>query len=221
MLHGYFSSNHIGPSRLYVRIARVFAKYGFSVWRFDCYGVGNSDGEFEEATYQSELEDHKLVLDEALKDAEPGRNVLIGHSMGTSLAVRLAIHEPKISHLVLLSPSFGKLSYPENLFTADNVRDLENAGFTVRKGLKIHKDFVNAFENTNIYELCRMLSIRVTLVYGTDDEFYSAGSIEHIASCFEDARIELIDKGDHNFIHSGSRTRLLKTVDNIARNIAT
>src|SRR5690349_15409148 len=45
-LHGFFSSNKVGPARLYVQLARLLAKYHYRVWRFDCLGVGDSDGDF-------------------------------------------------------------------------------------------------------------------------------------------------------------------------------
>ena len=54
LLHG-FTGQHIEQDRLFVQAARALAAAGFAALRFDFYGSGDSDGDFEEFTVESEL----------------------------------------------------------------------------------------------------------------------------------------------------------------------
>src|ERR1700754_4300636 len=87
-LHGYFSSTKLGPVNLYVRISRILASVGYEVWRFDSYGVGDSDGEFFQSSYDTRLNDYAIITNEALKEHE--NLIYFGHSMGSTLAIQLA-----------------------------------------------------------------------------------------------------------------------------------
>lgn len=40
--------NRVAPHRLYVKMANAFAEIGFTVFRFDYYGLGDSEGEIDE-----------------------------------------------------------------------------------------------------------------------------------------------------------------------------
>lgn len=212
ILHGFFSSTKVGPARLYVQIARLLCSYGYAVWRFDCYGVGDSDGEFSETSYESELNDYRSILRNPNFQGS-GECVLVGHSMGTSMAVILASENSEVSRLLLLSPSIGRMTWPENLFTDQQMEDLRTTGRTVRKGIEINASFVESLQSETALISASALSIPVTVVHGLADEFYSVENARRVANALRAKRIIELPDSDHNFLYQNARNKLLGNLE--------
>lgn len=212
-MHGYFSSDHIGPSRLYVLISRLLANNGYSVWRFDCYGIGDSEGDYEAATYWSELEDYAAILGTAVAEEGAESVVIVAHSMGTSLAVRLAALDRRIGKLILLSPSLGKITWPENLFSVENFTDLSTEGATVRKALLTKQSVLQDIQEEDVFEICHEVQAETTIIYGSSDEYYSLESAKRTALALRANNFIQVPGADHNFLSEDSREALLMTVE--------
>jgi uncharacterized protein len=194
---------------MYVQIARLMCRHDYMVWRFDCYGVGDSDGEFSETSYESELDDYRAVLLKALHEASHGECVLVGHSMGTSLAALLAGENQSVSRLLLLSPCFGRVTWIDNLFSSEELEQLQTLGTTVRKGVEIKASFVEGFQSERPLSVAASLSIPTTIAYGAADEFYSLESVNQVAAILRTKNIILVPNADHNFLRSGVRSTIL------------
>src|ERR1051326_9367466 len=94
VIHGYFSANRVGPTRLYVQIARALCATGRMVFRADAIGVGESDGDFDEISFESELRDFRTVCEFIVRSFNAREIILVGHSMGANLALRIAHEDP-------------------------------------------------------------------------------------------------------------------------------
>jgi len=111
--HGYRSSS-IGPSRLFVRSARLLAKFGISSIRFDQFGSGNSEGDFFDSSYEdwvrTTVELAKMYLDKGYKVA------LLGQSMGGSTVISAGSILDSINAVVswVPDPSVDKFSLPKS-----------------------------------------------------------------------------------------------------------
>ena len=209
-LHGFFSSNRVGPARLYVQLARLLSESGYRVWRFDCYGVGDSDGNFREASYESQLNDYQAVLN-FVKREGASQFVLAGHSMGTSLAVQLAVGNVNVTRLLLISPSVGPVTWANNLFSPDQIEEMRRTGRTIRKGLEIAASFFEALQKDKT-PLLEQLKIPVTVVHGTADKFYSRDSCANILQRLQNGCLIEIPDADHNFLNRGTRGALLENL---------
>lgn len=207
VLQGFFSSTHVGPARLYVQIGRILAHRGIEVIRMDCLGVGDSDGDFEETTYESQLEDYRAIVEEV----RGRRIVLIGHSLGTSMAIRLAVERPIVERLLLISPSCGPFSHPESLFSPEQREELRARGETWRKSVLIRREFVDAIESEEIYGIARRVQIPTLVFRGTEDEYYDEGSARRLRESMPRARWIRIAGGDHNFLLPGARRKFLSS----------
>jgi fermentation-respiration switch protein FrsA (DUF1100 family) len=93
---------HGNGGGLDLRAARfaAFAAAGFGVWAVEYRGYGGSTGSPSEAGLTLDAE---AAYRAALADAPPARIVLMGESLGTGLAVKLAARNP-VGALVLDSP---------------------------------------------------------------------------------------------------------------------
>ncbi len=210
ILHGYFSSNHIGPSRLYVLLSRILADNGYYVCRFDCIGAGDSDGHFEQITYKSEVDDYIRITEFAKKEGMPEPFILVGHSMGTSIAVILASKIKAVKGLILLSPSFGKMTWFNNLFTPKQITELKKKGRTERKCHNVKSDVINGFQSEEIFKICNKVDAKVIIIYGDKDEYYNRENVAKVQESIADSELLIIAGGDHNFLHEGCRNRLLR-----------
>ncbi|MEH6517491.1 MAG: bifunctional alpha/beta hydrolase/OsmC family protein [Halioglobus sp.] len=78
------------------RIARALTSQGIAVLRFDFTGLGNSDGDFANTNFSSNLQDLLAACD-FLRDNYEAPALLIGHSLGGAavLAMAAAVEEVK------------------------------------------------------------------------------------------------------------------------------
>ncbi len=92
----------VGSHRLYVEIARVLASLGVSVLRFDCRGMGDSDGIF--TSFESVEDDIRCAVDTASQANRGGQVVLFGLCDGASAAALYGHLDPRVTGLILLNP---------------------------------------------------------------------------------------------------------------------
>ena len=67
MVHGYFSSNKIGPYRLYYQIAQALNQIGYTVVRIDLSGMGESDGNIENIQFSDHTSDLLSIIDDVIQ----------------------------------------------------------------------------------------------------------------------------------------------------------
>jgi len=199
LVYGYFTSNKLGPENLFVHVARVFANFGYEFWRFDCYGVGDSDGNFDSSTYDLRMDDYITIVELALKQHD--NILLLGHSAGTSIAVRLAnIYPINIKTLFLLSPTFGKLTWLDNLITKEIQLALCEQGFAFRRSQLIRRDFIEQMTSEDIFNEIKNCDAKFILLYGLDDEYLDIHSINYSMSYMKNKTLVVIPESDHSFL---------------------
>ncbi len=208
VLQGFYSSTHVGPARLYVQLGRLLAARGIEVLRVDPVGVGDSDGDFAQTTYASELADYRIVVAHA--KARARRVALVGHCLGAGMAVRIAADDPAVGRLLLISPGCGPFSTPENHFSEVEYAELARTGRTVRKAVPIAREFVEAIQDPSIYEVARRVRIPCLLLHSGADEYFDGASARRLAACLPGAEVVELAAADHNFLARGCRERLLE-----------
>ena len=108
-VHG-FTGNKSGYKNSYTQTARFLAKHGFASVRFDLFGNGESDGEFEDMTFTGILEDIEDIINWTKQQdfADPEKVILSGQSMGGYAAATAA---PRVNPyaLILMCPGAPKL----------------------------------------------------------------------------------------------------------------
>jgi exosortase A-associated hydrolase 1 len=119
----------VGSHRQFVLLARMLARHGIPVLRFDLAGMGDSGG--ESTGFERTAPDIRAAID-ALQSLEPDlRSVCLwGLCDGASAALIYACDDARVSHLVLLNPwvrtSIGQAqAYLDGYYG----RKLRSAGF--------------------------------------------------------------------------------------------
>lgn len=105
--HG-FGGNKIGKHRLSVRQAEKLAEAGIASFRFDYRGSGDSEGDFQDTTIQTQLEDARIALQYLLEhpNIDTSSISFLARSLGGAIATQLASEFPAIKALVLWCPLY-------------------------------------------------------------------------------------------------------------------
>lgn len=77
------------------RIARSLWLRGFAVFRFDFTGLGDSEGDFANTTFSSNVED-LVAAAKYLREEKRAPAVLIGHSLGGAAVIAAAQNIPEV-----------------------------------------------------------------------------------------------------------------------------
>ncbi len=100
MCHG-FKGDKIENKRLFVEAARVFARENYDVLRFDFYGSGDSEGEFEDTLISTNIANLTDAV-QFVKDKGYKHIAVLGISMGAA-AVILTVNKFDVEAVVLWS----------------------------------------------------------------------------------------------------------------------
>ncbi len=109
-----------------VRFARELCLSGFYVLRFDCYGYGDSEGNFEDAKLQTQIADTVKAID--LLEVQFGiKEVsLLGLRWGGTVAALVAEQDPRVEKLILWSPIINGKEYLDELIRKQMLSNVVN-----------------------------------------------------------------------------------------------
>lgn len=83
------------------RISRALTQQGIAVLRFDFTGLGNSDGDFANSNFSSNIQDLVSAADH-LREHFAAPQLLIGHSLGGAAVLAAAEHIPEVSAITTI-----------------------------------------------------------------------------------------------------------------------
>ena len=214
ILHGYLSSNKIGPHRLYFQMAQhLSCTLGSCVARFDCLGMGESDGDIEDIVFDDFIFTYDCIINYFTETYGINSFFLIGHCIGANLALQIALRHPsRILGLIMISPSTSDCNSLERLFTKHGHCELVSKGFTIRKGLFVHKSFfLDKNSRESILHALKLLPSGISIIESGNDELYTLTNQDYFLPRH---RYHRIDEADHNYLEPMARNNLFKIVVN-------
>ena len=112
--------------RILVRFARELCDRGFYVLRFDCFGYGDSQGDFEEATIETQISDTIKAIDIMKTQVNIEKIGLLGLRLGGTITALAANRDARIEKLILWSPIIKGKEYIDELFRKKLFSELTN-----------------------------------------------------------------------------------------------
>ena len=144
-------------------ISKALVNLGFSVFRFDFTGLGNSDGDFANTNFSSNVEDLVAAAD-YLKANYQAPSVLIGHSLGGAAVLKAAAQIPDAKAVVTIAAP-ADASHIKNLLQCDLDTIDQHGEADVSLGgrvFKIKKQFIDdlkSHDTKHISELNKALLV--------------------------------------------------------------
>ena len=164
MCHG-FTGNKSEDKRLYVEAARDFASRGFNALRFDFYGSGDSEGDFQDTLISHDIKNLEDAIAWAQQSAYE-RIAVLGLSLGAATAI-LAIPGQPVDALITWSavPDM-RLLYEHHAeeFISNDKDIIEYNGFLLKR------EFFQQAIEYDIQDSLAHITVPKFIVQGTADE---------------------------------------------------
>ena len=145
------------------RISRALMAKGIAVLRFDFTGLGNSDGDFANSNFSSNIQDLVAAAD-FLRENYQAPKVLIGHSLGGAAVLGVAKKVPESTAVVTIGAPSDAAHVAHNF--AMHIDEIEHKGqaevslagrkFTIQKQFL---DDINSYDTRHISQLKKALLV--------------------------------------------------------------
>jgi len=180
-------------------ISNILSQLGIAVLSFDFTGLGNSEGEFGDEGFSSNISD-LVAAAEFLAENHQAPNLLVGHSFGGAAVIFAAAQLDSVKALVTI----GAPSDPEHvkhLFEGDLDKIMEEGRAKVNIGgrpFHISQGFVEDLSSKNVSKVLKGLRKAVLIMHAPQDQVVD---ISHAASLYQSAHhpksFVSLDGADH------------------------
>ncbi len=187
------------------RISRALAARGIAVLRFDFTGLGNSDGDFANTNFSSNLDD-LLAAANALSESYQAPSLLIGHSLGGAAVLAAAAKIPSVKAVATIGAP-ATADHVQHLFAHAEQEVAEAGQANVQIGARqftIKQQLISDLENYNSEQHIGELSAALLVFHSPIDETVS---IDQAAKIYQAA------KHPKSFISLDNANHLLTNAD--------
>ena len=185
-------------------ISRALSREGLAVLRFDFTGLGESEGDFADTNFSSNVDD-LIVAADFLKANYRAPEILIGHSFGGAAVIQAAGRIPSSTAVVSIAapsdPQYVTRALGSAAVSIQNQgqADVVLAGRT----FTLKKQFLDDLDFVNMAETLKNLNRALLILHSPMDETVG---IENAARIFQAARhpksFISLDTADHLLTHS-------------------
>ncbi len=176
--HCFTCSKDIPAAR---RIAARLAAMGIAVLRFDFTGLGHSEGEFENTTFTTNVQDLSAACAE-LDKRGMAPSLLIGHSLGGAAALKAAAQMDQIKAVVTIGAPFDPEHVTHN-FSDDLPKIISGGVASVNLGgrpVRISSDFLEDVSKGELTPAIGALNAALLILHAPRDEIVSIDNASEI-----------------------------------------
>ena len=180
-------------------IARTLTLHGFGVVRFDFTGLGQSEGEFSETNFSSNIQDLEDIATYMSAELEAPK-LLIGHSLGGAAAIFAAKNIASIEAVATIgAPSSPK--HVQHLFK-DGIEEIKTKGEAIvnigGRSFPISKQFIDDISVKNMKEVVKELRKPLLLLHSPQDTVVGANNASEIyGAAMHPKSFVSLDGADH------------------------
>ncbi len=181
------------------RISRALARQGIAVLRFDFTGLGQSEGDFEDTTFSSNVEDLVAASEFMARDLAPPK-LLIGHSLGGAAVLKAAQSIPSAKAVATIAAPSSPQHLMEHL--GPHVDDIDRLGSAeIRIGgrpIRIGRGLVDDISSASLHDAVANLERALMVFHSPIDNVVG---IDHATTIFTTAKhpksFVSLDTADH------------------------
>ena len=180
-------------------ISRALIREGIAVLRFDFTGLGESEGDFAETNFTSNVEDLVMAAEFMAKKYKAPQ-ILIGHSLGGAAVLQAAAGIASAAAVITIAAPADPGHVSQALGDSKEIIERRGEANVELEGriFKIKKQFLDDLESVRMQETIRNLNRALLILHSPVD---SVVGIENAAKIFQTARhpksFISLDKADH------------------------
>lgn len=162
-------------------VSRALTQDGFAVVRFDFTGLGRSEGEFADSHFSANVED-LIDVHNYISQHFEAPSLLIGHSLGGA-AVLVAASKIEAVKAVATVGAPASVSHVKHHFSHGIEAIKEKGEVEINIGgrpFKINKDFVEAFDNTDLPSIVKNLRKPLLIMHAPFDTIVGIENAEQL-----------------------------------------
>ncbi len=180
-------------------ICRTLAQEGIAVLRFDFTGLGESEGDFAETDFSSNIADLVAAAD-FLREQHQAPSLLVGHSLGGTAALVAAAKIPEIEAVATIAAPAGTDHLRELLVTKASDLETANEAEIELAGRKfmIRKQLLDDLENHSVRSVIGELRKPLLVYHSPVDKIVSIDQARQIFDAAKHPKSFLsLDNADH------------------------
>lgn len=180
--HVFTGSKNLNATR---HISRALTLNGIAVLRFDFTGLGQSEGDFADTTFTSNVED-LLAAARFLEEHYMAPRILVGHSLGGAAVIFAAKHLESVKAVATI----GAPSEPEHVshLLSESLEEIEKHGKAKvsidGREFTIKKDFLDDLRQKNMFGILKRLRKALLVLHSPQD---SVVEIDNAAEIYKAA----------------------------------
>ena len=194
--HCFSCSKDITASR---SIARELARQGIGVLRFDFTGLGQSEGDFADTNFSTNLQDLEAAA-AWLNANYGGPDILVGHSLGGAAVIGVAGNLPSVKAVATIGAPSDTGHVVHNF--GSKLDEIESEGeaevLLAGRPFTIKKQFVDDVTQANVLEAAGALHLPLLIMHAPTDQTVG---IENASKLFMTAKhpksFVSLDTADH------------------------
>ncbi|MEQ8405683.1 MAG: bifunctional alpha/beta hydrolase/OsmC family protein [Oceanicaulis sp.] len=181
------------------RISRRLTEHGFAVMRFDFTGLGQSEGDFANTNFSSNVQD-LVTAAQWLAGAFEGPSLLVGHSLGGAAVIAAAPQIESVKAVATIGAP-ADADHVRKQFVS-HIEEIEEKGFAhvklAGRPFTIKKQFLDDIEGRSLDDIVHTLNAALLICHSPLDETVG---IENATRLFVDAMhpksFMSLDHADH------------------------
>ncbi len=196
------------------RMVRALNQEGIAVFRFDFTGIGESEGDFSETNFTTNVKD-LLCAAAYMKEHYEAPSILFGHSLGGTAALVAASELPETKAVATVGAPNNTVNVLKQ-FTCDldEIKYKGHANVSLGgRNFTIRQQFVENARRQNITAVIKELDLPLLIMHSPIDETVS---IEHAREIYEAAlhpkSFLSLDQADHLLLKDPSDSNYIAKV---------
>ena len=182
------------------RVSRGLRERGFAVLRFDFTGLGESEGEFADTNFSTNVDDLRAAA-EAMRQQQMAPDILIGHSLGGAAVLFLANEIEEVK----LVATIGAPSEPRHvvhLFNEKAIDEIEQTGQAEislgGRPFTIKKQFLDDVTETSVLKKLQVNRKPLLICHSPSDKVVEIDNAEKIYRAAKHPKSFVsLDNADH------------------------
>lgn len=205
MMHGIKMSTGQYP---FFDLVKLFNEKKIATFRFDFFGHGRSEGEFERLTLSKAAKDAETVINYVKELDFVSDIILLGHSMGGDIVIIEAAKHPDIvKHLILIAPAVVLYTMPERGTSFGRKIDFNNLPEKIvySDDFVLRKEYFMELKNYNYMELAKDFPGQVCIMLGDQDERIPKSYADELNENFANSYVRMMPGGHHMLSDCGDQ----------------